>query len=87
MAKSMDALALQTNMVIEALAVQMNRGRDEIWKDLREWLDCVIDLRYDPPTLCAEPNEFVRLRQSSPPTAGGDLSQARGELQHRCDAH
>lgn len=36
---------------------------------------------------CSEPNEFVRLRQSSPPTAGGDLSQARGELQDRCDAH
>ena len=34
---------------------------------------------------CSEPNGFVRLTQSSPPTVGVDLSRARSKLRRRCD--
>jgi hypothetical protein len=54
-AKSMNALALQIEMSIGAFALEMNRDRDIIWKDLREGLDRIIGLRYDPPpTSCAD---------------------------------
>ena len=58
-AKSITALALQTNMAIAALALQINRDGDEIWKDLRGQLDRIIGFRDDPLTLCGEMRDDV----------------------------
>ena len=58
-AKSITALAHQTNMAIAALALRMNRGKDEIWKDLRGRLDHTIGFRDAPLTLCGDMRDDV----------------------------
>ena len=53
-AKSITALAIQTNMAIAALAPKVNMDVGQIWKNLQGQLNRIIGLRDDPLTFCGD---------------------------------